>query len=247
MKPIPIQAVLQWKVANNLSIPASIALSCPHCHERVVFTTGNEGIDSARETVAATAHCPACKKQIHLWTIGPTPSNWSSPKPKCIAVFPPAHENRQPIDSIGSLAGPLQQAYLDVIQVYNARVWSATANLCRRTLEGIVLQLSGDSNETNLAKMLRELPKHLDLTKPITSVATSVRLGGNIGSHFSMDIVPDEELATTMLNLLEYLLEYFFTIPEMVEKATKIIDKLPARAVALPAPQTPEQDTPETA
>jgi hypothetical protein len=223
MNPLPPSAVIQWKNFSGYSVPASIGVNCPHCHGRVIFTTGQEFFDEHRKTVASSAICAACKEKVYVWSIGPSQFSIAVIRePQCILLFPPAHESRQPIEGVNALAGPLRQAYLEAIQVYNAHVWSATATLCRRTLEGIVLHLIGETNETNLAKMLRELPDHHDFAKPITSIANSVRLGGNIGSHFSMDIVPDEELATTMLNLLEYLLEYFFTIPEMVEKATKI-------------------------
>ncbi len=179
--------------------------------------------------MASTARCPGCGEHISIWVVDPGPAKDSSKKgASCIAIFPPNEDNHKPIDGAEHVPEAIRRAYSEAIQVYNAKVWSATTTLCRRTLEGMVLHLTGlQSGNKPLAQMLRELPTKVDLGKPITSLADSVRLGGNLGAHFDMGADPDEELAKTMLDLLEYLLEYFFTIPKLIESAQSVLDKKP--------------------
>jgi hypothetical protein len=164
---------------------------------------------------------------VALFVVDPGPANDSSKKgASCIAIFPANQDNHQPVDGSELLPEGLRRAYNEAIQVYNARVWSATTTLCRRTLEGMVMHLTGQQGAGRpLAHMLRELPSKVDLGRPITSLADSVRLGGNMGAHFDMDAEPDEELARTMLDLLEYLLEYFYTIPRLIEQAQTVLDR----------------------
>src|SRR5262249_41275942 len=90
----------------------------------------------------------------------------------CLAIFPANQDNHQPIEGSEHLPDALRRAYNEAIQVYNAKVWSATTTLCRRTLEGMVIHLTTQGGGTptgrTLAQMLRELPNVVDLGKPIT-------------------------------------------------------------------------------
>jgi len=180
--------------------------------------------------MATSASCSGCREKVSIWVIDPGPANDSSKKgASCVTIFPANKDNHKPIEGSAYIPEPLLRAYNEAIQVYNAKVWSATATLCRRTLEGVVIHLMGQQGgNRSLAQMLRELPGKVDLGKPITSLADSVRLGGNIGAHFDSDAEPNQELARTMLDLLEYLLEYFFPLPKLIENAKDVLDKPPA-------------------
>jgi hypothetical protein len=227
MRALPLSCVATWGNVQNWWTPRSIDTNCPFCRRQVNLPLSNFSFDAERKTMAASAVCPGCRENVSLWIIDPGPANDSSKKGcSCLAIFPAAQGDHKMIEGSEFIPDPIRQAYQEAIQVYNAKVWSGTATLCRRTLEGMVIHLTGHTPPTpTLNAMLRELPSKVDLAKPITSLANSVRLGGNIGTHFSVDSVPDENLARTMLELLEYLLEYFFAIPMLIENAQAVIDK----------------------
>lgn len=227
MRALSPTCVTEWVNNENWWIPRSIDTNCPFCRRAVNFALDGHKFDPARKTMAASARCSGCGERVSLWVVDPGPANDSSKKgASCIAIFPGNQDNRESIEGSDLIPELIRRSYHEAIAVYNAKVWSATATLCRRTLEGMVMHLTGESDPAqSLAQMLRKLPTKIDLGKPITSLADSVRLGGNIGAHFKLDIEPDRELAKTMLDLLEYLLEYFFTIPQLIEETKKVLDK----------------------
>jgi hypothetical protein len=119
----------------------------------------------------------------------------------------------------------VRQAYQDVIDVYNAGVWSATATMTRRTLEGIVNNLLPEEKGP-LARQLEQLGKTVDLARPLITLSHSVRQGGNIGAHFDLTRTPDRPTSEAMLDLIEYLIEYIYTLPKRIEELDSRIDRL---------------------
>ena len=77
--------------------------------------------------------------------------------------------------------------------------------------------LGTESTET-LAAQIRSLSKSDDLGKPLVTLSDLIREGGNIGAHFDLDQEPDRDMARAMLDLLDYLLEYMYGLPAMIEK-----------------------------
>ncbi len=222
-------SVTSWKNVSNFWCPVSVDSNCPYCRRNVNFSLGEPSYDQVRRTTATTSRCSGCRQSVHIWVVDPGPANdMSKQTASCIAMFPGPQDDRGPIDGVDLIPEQIRRAYLESLQVHNAKVWSATATLCRRTLEGLALHLTSGTQTTGrptLASMLREIAMRPDLGRPIAALADSVRLGGNLGTHFDTDFEPDEELATTMLNLLEYLLEYFFTIPSLIHTAQAVLDR----------------------
>lgn len=228
MRTLSPTSVTEWVNNENWWVPRSIDTNCPFCKRAVNFALEAQRWDPPRKTMLASSRCSGCGQQVSLFVVDPGPANDSSKKgASCIAIFPGNQDNHQPIEGSEHLPDGLRRAYNEAIQVYNAKVWSATTTLCRRTLEGMVMHLTNSPGAAGrpLAQMLRELPSTVDLGRPITSLADSVRLGGNMGAHFDMEAEPDHELARTMLDLLEYLLEYFFTIPRLIAQAQGVLDR----------------------
>ncbi len=225
MRSLPLTTVPRWQSLNGRWVPVAVDTNCPHCNRAVSLELGNHYFDPPRDTVSASARCAGCGRLVRIWVLEPSTGNEGHAAE--IAIHPSNQDNHQPIEGHELLPETLRRAYLDVVRVYNTRVWSATTTLCRRTLEGTVMHLMGVQNVggKTLNEMLRELPTKINLGEPITRLANSVRLGGNIGAHFDLEAEPDEELAGSMLALLEYLLEYCFTIPQLIAKAQKALER----------------------
>lgn len=73
---------------------------------------------------------------------------------------------------------------------------------------------------------MRALPNNVDLSEPLMTLANGVREGGNLGSHFDLEKEPDRETAEVMLELIEYFLEYVYTLPRMIEALNQKLEAL---------------------
>jgi len=212
-------AVPDWQSTQNWWFPTAVNTNCPFCAVLASFTPQSITYDNNRKTLGATSKCPSCGETVYFWVINPGPANDSSKRGDgTLAIFPAPQRPRQPIEGENLMPARIRKAYHGCLGVYNAGVWSATATLCRRTLEGIVADLLPEpERKGGLAEQLNKLSESVDLSKPLITLSEALRQGGNIGAHFDLDKEPDQETAQAMLDLIEYLLEYVYTLPKMVQ------------------------------
>lgn len=217
MHELPFGSIASWnETPGQGRYPLTIDTACPRCGRTVTLQTRAPERDGARETTSATARCPACGQDSHVWFV----------EEGYLFIRPsPPKTHRRPIEGHEALPERLRRAYKAALDVYNAGVWTATANSCRRTLEGIVPDLHPDA-EGPLARRLKELPDNVDLAEPLVTLSHAVREGGNLGSHFDLEKEPDRETAEAMLELVEYFLEYVYTLPRMIEDLNRKLDAL---------------------
>ncbi|MFW6114291.1 MAG: DUF4145 domain-containing protein [bacterium] len=134
-------------------------------------------------------------------------------------MFPAPNGPRAELAGIDVVPERIKKAYRETLAVFNSGVWSATATLCRRTLEGVIGDLLGEEEEpAPLAARLKKLAetKRAQLAEPIITLSHSLREGGNLGAHFDEEKDPDPEMATAMLDLVEYLIQYIYALPGMI-------------------------------
>lgn len=212
-------SVPQWKNVSRRWFPAAVDAYCPYCARVVTFVPGSCSFDAARDTMAGTAACPGCKETVHFWLVGPGDAADASQQGKGRLIMHPAPQMpRLPIQRMDLVPEAVATAYREALEVYNAQVWNGTAVLLRRTLEGIINNLLPENERGGaLASMLAKLPANVDLGRPITTLSTAVRQGGNIGAHFDDERSTDQAMATQMLSLVEYLLEYLYVLPRAIE------------------------------
>jgi hypothetical protein len=211
-------AIRQWtRDTRGMSYPESVDTLCPHCDTLANFATEDVQYDSSRNTTSATATCSACRQGVYLWYVDAT-DLYIRPAPRTV---------RKPIVGAELMPAAVRQAYQDTVDVFNAGVWSATATATRRTLEGIVNNLLPDEKGP-LAQQIRELADSasVDLSQPLITLSNSLRQGGNIGAHFDLERVPDRAVAEAMLELIEYLIEYLYTLPNKIEELDLRIQRL---------------------
>lgn len=219
-----ISSIAKYTNQNGYNLPSAIDSICPICHKLVTFTLA----DWSRINellMFSKSRCPRCseyplficlnfKKENNEFT----PDTYIYPDPKV----------RMPLDGLegqSSFTPELQRAYQAALNVYNTSEWTATAVLLRRLLEGITMSLLPASlQKKGLYQQLKEIPKHVDLQEPIVTLADTVRKGGNLGAHFDLQKEPNEGMAKMMLELLEYLIEYLFILPEKIKTLHDAID-----------------------
>jgi hypothetical protein len=141
-------------------------------------------------------------------------------------MYPSPSVARTLIEGYDLLPEPIQRAYRDTVTVYNAGVYSATVTLCRRTLEGIVNELEQGKQSEPLYNRLERLSESVNLTQPLITLSHAVRKAGNLGAHFDLSKEPDKPTVQAMLELIEYLLEYVYTLPGMIDGLNEHVESL---------------------
>lgn len=140
----------------------------------------------------------------------------------------PAKALREPKDFGDLVPEPLKKAYVSTVEALAAHNYVATAVGSRRTLEGIFkYRLSGAERNKPLARMIELVMQSVDLSEPLKTLSHAIRQGGNLGAHFDEDREPTADLAEQMVDLLEYLIEYLYTLPKEIAKLEATMNATP--------------------
>jgi hypothetical protein len=234
---LDLAAVHGWNTSGDRYYPGSLSLPCPHCARHTTFRMEGPTFDQVRKTMAASANCPACQQAIHVWCVEPArTTGHEEQKCQSLGIFPAPSTSRAPLTGLELLPESLRKAYRDTLDVYNAGVWRATTTLCRVTLEEIVAHLAPDAAGA-LAERFTALASSPDLGQPLATLARSLQPGGNLGAQFAETQTADSATATALVSLVEYLLEYLYTLPAQVAHLDRTLAQ---RAEPAPAPESVE-------
>lgn len=130
------------------------------------------------------------------------------------------------LDEVEDFPTALNRAYISAVNVYNAGEWNGAASLSRRLLEGIAKNILPNSkHDKPLHVQIQSLPDHRDLKQPFITLAHAIREAGNMGAHFDIREA-NEETATLMLDLLEYLMEYLYLLPKQINQLDEAIRRI---------------------
>lgn len=223
-------------VGNGQWYPASLNTHCPHCSARVTLTLEDRQIDPVRNTIVGSGACPNCRQKSHVWAVEPRTKD-KERGAKLLLIYP-SPSSRQPAAGHECLPDRVRRAYLDTLDTFNLGLLSPSATSCRRTLEGMMYALIGNTSHAPLMNQLRELGQRQDLGAPIVKVADAVRKTGNLGAHFDLGVDPDPETVGAMLDLMDFLIECFYKIPLDTEALTNRLANIRVH------PQTGPESTP---
>lgn len=231
MGQLPLSSIPRWVQRGNYWVPLSVNSRCPFCHREVTLLFERLVDDTQRRSVTMTATCPSCAEEAYFWALKLAQISKTSDEQKCAALimWPPAPIQREPVvdlDAIGETK--IEVEYRSAVDTYNTNQWAACAVLCRRTLEGIVQRKFPDIAKRNdsLAAQLNELSATTTLLTPIRNVTEALRKGGNAGAHFDIELNPDHEVASLMLDLLDFVVEYIFTLEEKSRSLKRRVQRL---------------------
>lgn len=224
MHELSTTSVVGWDTLSGYYYPLSVDIACPYCGRLANFRSRDPHHDTSRHTISVTADCTACKQAIFLGVMNPSQS--SPTQCGLLVMHPSPNLQHQVVEGFDLLPGPIQRAYRDTVTVYNTGVYSATATLCRRTLEGIVNELQQGEEDKPLFTRLEKLNESVNLAQPLITLSHAVRKAGNLGAHFDLRKEPDKQTVQAMLELIEYMLEYVYTLPGMIEKLNQHVEAL---------------------
>jgi hypothetical protein len=126
------------------------------------------------------------------------------------------------VDVPAGLPIPLQDAIRDAEASYRAGLFSPTVTCAGRALEGLLKYYSKNS-DAKLYDLIDQFCDSDEVAKPIRKLAHTMREGRNVAAHFDEQILPDQESAEIMLELLQYLIQYLTLFSEKAERlSTKL-------------------------
>jgi hypothetical protein len=215
--------------SGNMRYPANLACECPYCGRSSTFKWQGNQSNGHTSTSTGFDMCAGCDGRVRFsatyeWIEGSFGTDllelrlW--PAPKGSFEFP-----------IYSTSVPkrLSSSLDDTIKAFNAQIYGACATSARRTLEGIFkYMLPEDRRKQTLHKLIMEAETSVDFRKPLRRLADAIRTGGNLGAHFDEEREPDAELARKMIELLVYLIEYLYVLPDQIAELENSIDIEPA-------------------
>jgi hypothetical protein len=222
MQLVPPNQIRHWETVENYNAPKVVGARCGHCSEQVVFALGSGSKDVRRHCVSLTASCPNCAKQTHFWSLHQNNGTFLE-----LHAHPSAKQRAA--REFGLLVPePLKRSYVSTVRALDSNNYVATAVCARRTLEGIFKYALPPGQETlNLHRAIQRVQETRDLAKPLTTLSHAIRQGGNLGAHFDAEREPTAQLAEQMVELLEYLIEYLYTLPADIARLEESLSTTP--------------------
>ena len=187
-------------------------VECIHCEAYVDGEIIADYVDVEEETGTAGKYsflkCPRCGRPFIMLQVD-YGDGWDDPS----RIYPP-------IEMGVSLAIPsaLRSAYDEARTCFRAKAYTATAIMCRKTLEGIA-----DENEItsrNLASALKEMKEKGIIENRLYEWADALRISGNEAAHGVKSKISFQD-AKDILEFTHALLEYVFTFQDKFEQFKK--------------------------
>jgi hypothetical protein len=125
-------------------------------------------------------------------------------------LYPPQDNRINP-----NLPALLKSAYYEAVSCFKAKAYTATAIMCRKTLEGICAEHGIKGN--NLVKSLKELKDNGIIESRLYEWADALRISGNEAAH-DVRVTISPEDARDILEFTNALLEYIFTFRDRFEQ-----------------------------
>ena len=215
--------VSRWADSDDGRYPATVDTICPHCGLPVIFMLADWAYVPPVETMLTKSRCVACREEASFfWITDQKAPRSGGAKQMELFIHPTPVLLRRPVEGIshnGDFNGALQRAYASAINMYNAREWTGSVVVSRRTLEEITKSLlPPEAMKLSLAKQVEALGKKKDLAAPLRMLADSLGRTGNLDAYFKLQQEPDQEIATQVLELLDALVEYLFALPRRIEE-----------------------------
>lgn len=113
------------------------------------------------------------------------------------------------------LPEPIKSTYLEAISCFKAKAYTATAIMCRKTLEGICAEHG--IKDINLVRSLKALKDKGIIENRLYEWADALRISGNEAAH-DVNVTISPEDARDILEFTNALLEYLFTFRDRFEQ-----------------------------
>ena len=149
--------------------------------------------------------CPRCEMPL-LTLQGYLEDTWSRP----IRIFPPQDKTVN-----HSFPKPIRKAYVEANLCFKAKAFTASAIMCRKTLQGICRH-HGIKTE-NLKRDLEKMKDEGIIESDLFKWADALRDSGNEAAH-DVNLSIKSQDAKDIIEFTDALLEYVFTFRDKFDK-----------------------------
>lgn len=212
---------------GDKSVPTSLACTCPSCGEKGVFPLNHSSAHLFPNTWVSTGACPSCQFKPEFFVAFEKENEDDRLKePVEVVMFPAPVNSLAPLELPQSLPETLKSAILDAEQSFRVGLYSPALTCGGRALEGIFKHLSSDDDvQKKLYHLIEEVCSGEAAAQPLKKLAHAIREGRNIGAHFDEKISPDEKSAFLVIELLHYIVSYFFLLPDKIAELEELVSK----------------------
>ncbi len=159
---------------------------------------------NARTNSYSFLKCPKCSGPF----LTDDDEDWG---PYCLYPLPDTRINP-------NLPAPLKAAYEEAASCFKSKAYTATAIMCRKTLEGICVE-QGATGRTLVAS-LKELKDKGIIENRLYEWADALRISGNEAAH-DVNVTTSADDAKDIIEFTNALLEYVFTFRDKFEAFKK--------------------------
>lgn len=214
----------------DFNVPKSIDCICGFCNILTNLQVSNHLINKATRSISMLGRCIRCQKESSIYILKGKDSEdkeveecWIHPKPNI-------REYKFTEDDIGAVR--IWRAYKEALETFNNGNPTSSINSCGRIVEGIAKTNFPNAQSTNqigklftkLKTEFSNLPEEFsNLLSPILSLGEALRIGRNTAGHFDLEQEPDRELASKILDLTEFLIQYTYTLDKEASKVEQLI------------------------
>ena len=208
----------------RIEIPDT-SITCPYCKVLSRFVDTGKSVFDEKRGVWSILRCVGCEgpvlaiyKWIGSYALESNEVGVPVVEPRPARVLPGSEPSVHE-----SIPQPVAEDYKESIVCYNAGAWKGTVILCRRALQGSVVEKGADVKKV-LTDQIDELASRQILTPDISNWAHTIRLLGNDGAHpykkGSLTNVT-KSAAEEMLKFMGSYLKYVYEMPYEVAKKSR--------------------------
>lgn len=144
--------------------------------------------------------CPKCERPLLTMQQSIENEKLNDPTP----IYPPSGKQVNP-----SLPKPLKSSYQEALQCFKARAFTASAIMCRKTVEGICDEHGIEPGR--LKNRLEKMKENGIIENRLFEWAEVLRDSGNKAAH-EINITISRQDASDIIDFTDALLEYVFTL-----------------------------------
>lgn len=216
-------SILSYNQYGHLKIPKEVTCKCPECSRTAHFVLKTD-CHANRIGLFSKGNCSECNTMTSFVIML---CNYIEQTNEEVKVY--IYDRKMPfaqIESDTKIPDDLIRVYRSAVNVHQLKDPSATAVLAKRVLESVMKSFLGDKVKGQpLSSQMENLPKHLDLTKPIVSLSNLIQPDSQFHQILELERDIDEDMARLMIELLEGLIEYLYILPSKIEMTHERIQK----------------------
>lgn len=218
-----------FRETGGKRLPAAISAVCSTCGDKGVFTLKRDAPVLFPDAWHTVGPCPACSQQMNFF-IGFTENGDANLEPTSVATFPSSSAKVVALQLPNSFPDRVAKAIRDAEESARLGLYSPALTCGGIALEGLFYHLSSNEKKARtLEKTIEEFVAKDESVEPLKKLSHAIRKGRNIGAHFDVDIEPTEQSAVLVIELLHYIVTYFYLLPPKIEELEKLVAKQNSR------------------